>query len=339
MRKFIVAALASAALIPAAPAFGQSAPTGLPTGTHFTSIELESEGGFTLVPHRDFKVDESGKITYETSRTNGVISDQATPDELKALNDAWATSKLTFGDHPISGIPLPDLPNETLRYNLCGNAFHMCGSGSVSGLNTGPARTDAVAQSAQALISEIWKIERRLDQANAPTTPTNPPPIHPVPPVPVAVEKWVKAKVASRASGIVLVEGGKDVAIDKTTTADMNTLLSSLEGKHVQAHVNVRPDGSVRVLGIAVKNATREAKDIQPATDDDSSIGSIAAGKVFEAIGSITAEEEAGGDLYYEVTVPSGGTAGDPNKGFVLASGLKLSKKPVTVGISGAMGQ
>jgi hypothetical protein len=155
---FAAAALACATAVPMvgspmlafadSPSAAATPPHGFPTGTHFTSLDYTSDGGFVgpMFRHVEINIDEQGAVLYKRIGQPDVTG-QATKTELARLNAAWRSAHLGIGDTKVPGI-IPDLPTLTLKYGFCGNAFHMCSTGSVSGerLTPGAARMVAAMQ-------------------------------------------------------------------------------------------------------------------------------------------------------------------------------------------------
>jgi hypothetical protein len=138
-------------------------------------------------------------------------------------------------------------------------------------------------------------------------------------------QHWVNVKVHAAKSGKVTLansHGTFDVASD--TDFGMKDLLAKLSGKWVRALVVVESGNDLRVTGLLGENPYPSKAKIQPATDDDSSIGSIAKHAYFVIHGDVQAEEEAGGDWYYTVHVASGGTSVDKTTGYVKFDDAKV---------------
>jgi hypothetical protein len=120
-------------------------PNGLPTGTHFTSLDYTSTGGFVggNFLHVEIKIDGAGNLLYKRAGQPDVTG-QVTPADLRRLQVVWRAAHLGIGDTQVPGM-IPDLPITTLKYGFCGNAFHMCSFGSVSGQRTSPGEARMIA--------------------------------------------------------------------------------------------------------------------------------------------------------------------------------------------------
>lgn len=138
------------------------------------------------------------------------------------------------------------------------------------------------------------------------------------------VDHWMNVKVSAKAGKLSLSNSGGTYSVAADTTPYVSTTLGKQAGHWIRVRVRFEAHDAVQVTGLLGENPWPHKLRIQPATDDDSSIGSIKKDGYFVIEGELTAEEEAGGDLYYLVPVTKGGTSFDPHTGFVLAKDARV---------------
>jgi hypothetical protein len=135
---------------------------------------------------------------------------------------------------------------------------------------------------------------------------------------------WLAATVVASGGTVTLKDpNGVVYNVAADTNFEMTALLNDRAGNNLLLWVEDEK-GGVKVDYVLAENPANHNVKIQGATDDDGAIGYVKKHKLVLVSGETTAEEEAGGQLYYDIPVTGGGLSADKNTGYTLAVDLKI---------------